>query len=161
MFSILIWMPKYYSVIQEPSDIFASTCKVSRQRKVFGNIFIILIIKVRWESFSVLCSNLAGVITFKEWILRLATRMTEIFPAKHVFGNGLVVRRIYPVGIYLLKVNNRNTRTKCEIFSKLTIKTPKRHQWCRSGVFIVNFEHISHLFLVFLLLTLKMWLLAG
>ena len=27
-------------------------------------------------------------------------------------------------GIYLLKVNNRNTRTRCEICSKLTIKTP-------------------------------------
>ena len=27
---------------------------------------------------------------------------------------------------------------------------------CRSGVFIVNFEHISHLVLVFLLLTLNM-----
>ena len=29
-----------------------------------------------------------------------------------------------PVGIYLLKDNNRNTRTRCEIFSNLTIKTP-------------------------------------
>ena len=28
-----------------------------------------------------------------------------------------------PVGIYLLKVNNRNTRTRCEIFSKLIVKT--------------------------------------
>ena len=28
--------------------------------------------------------------------------------------------------------------------------------WGRSGVFIVNFEHISHLDLVFLLLTLNM-----
>ena len=27
----------------------------------------------------------------------------------------------YPAGIYLLKVNNRNTRTRCEICSKLTI----------------------------------------
>ena len=27
----------------------------------------------------------------------------------------------------------------------LTIKTPERRQWRRSGVFIVNFEHISHL----------------
>ena len=27
--------------------------------------------------------------------------------------------------------------------------------WCRSGVFIVNFEHISHLVLVFLMLTLS------
>ena len=30
--------------------------------------------------------------------------------------------------------------------TKLTIKTPERRQWRRSGVFIVNFEHISHLF---------------
>ena len=60
-----------------------------------------------------------------------------------------------PVGIYLFKVNNRNTRTKCEIYSKLTIKTPERRQWRHSGVFIVNFEHISHLILVFLLLTLR------
>ena len=28
----------------------------------------------------------------------------------------------YPVGIYLVKVNNLNTRTRCEICSKLTIK---------------------------------------
>ena len=28
-------------------------------------------------------------------------------------------------GIYLLKVNNRNTRTMCEICSKLTIKPPE------------------------------------
>ena len=43
---------------------------------------------------------------------------------------------------------------RCEICSKLTIKTPE--QWRRSGVFIVKFEHISHLLLVFLLLTLNM-----
>ena len=49
----------------------------------------------------------------------------------------------------------RNTRTRCEICLMLTIKTPERHQWRRSVVFIVNFEHISHLALVFLLLTLK------
>ena len=34
---------------------------------------------------------------------------------------------------------------RCEICSKLTIKTPKRRHWRRFGVFIVNFEHISHL----------------
>ena len=28
-----------------------------------------------------------------------------------------------PAGIYLLKLNNRNTRTRCEICSKLTVKT--------------------------------------
>ena len=62
----------------------------------------------------------------------------------------------YPVSIYMFKVNNRNTRTKCEMSSMLTIKTQKRRQWRRSDVFVVNFEHISHLILVFLLLTLNM-----
>ena len=61
----------------------------------------------------------------------------------------------YPAGIYLFKVKNRNARVRCEICSKLTINTPERRQWRRSGVFIVNFEHISHLLLVFLLLTLS------
>ena len=58
--------------------------------------------------------------------------------------------KTYSAGNYMFKVNNRNTRTRCEICSKLTIKTPERWQWRRSGVFIVNFEHISHLALVFL-----------
>ena len=33
-----------------------------------------------------------------------------------------------PAGIYLFKVNNRNTGTRCEKCSKLTIKTLKRRQ---------------------------------
>ena len=48
-----------------------------------------------------------------------------------------------PAGIYLLKVNNRYTRTRYEICSKLTIKIPERRHSHRSGVFIVNFKHIS------------------
>ena len=75
------------------------------------------------------------------------------------FRNSLTINWLvgsYPAGIYLLKVNNRNARTRCEICSKLTIMTPERRHWRRSGVFIVNFEHISHLGLVSLLLTLNM-----
>ena len=60
--------------------------------------------------------------------------------------------RNYPAGNYKFKVNNRNTRTRREICSKLTIKIPEQR---RSGIFIVNFEHISYLVLVFLLLTLS------
>ena len=52
-----------------------------------------------------------------------------------------------PIAIYLLKVNNRNTRERREMCSKLTIKTPERRHRRRSGVFIVNSEHISHLVL--------------
>ena len=67
----------------------------------------------------------------------------------------IAVNKSFPAGNYMFKVNNRNTRTRCEICSKLTIKIPERRQWRRSGIFIVNFEHISHLVLVFLLLTLS------
>ena len=51
--------------------------------------------------------------------------------------------------------------SKCEICSKLTIKSTERRQWPRFGVFVVNFEHISHLFLVSLLFTLNKEMLAG
>ena len=67
----------------------------------------------------------------------------------------------FPVGNYMFKVNNRNTRTRCEKCSKLTVKTSELRYWRRSGVFIVNFEHISHLVLVFLLLILSRQMPAG
>ena len=69
----------------------------------------------------------------------------------------MMFRRLLLVGIYLIKVNNRSTRSRCEICSKLTIKTSER----RKDIFIVNFEHILHLDLVFLLLNLSMYLPAG
>ena len=34
-----------------------------------------------------------------------------------------------PAGNYMFKVNNRNSRARCEICSKLTIKLPERHYW--------------------------------
>ena len=52
-----------------------------------------------------------------------------------------------PTSIYLFKVNNKNTRKLSKICSKLTIKIPEERLWRRSGVFIVNFEHISQLLL--------------
>ena len=55
----------------------------------------------------------------------------------------------------MFKVKNGNTRTRCELCLKLTIKTPEGRCWLRSGVFIVNFKHISYLILVFLLFTLR------
>ena len=38
-----------------------------------------------------------------------------------------------PTGIYLLKVNNRNTRKSCEICSKLTMNITERRQWRRKA----------------------------
>ena len=67
---------------------------------------------------------------------------------------------VFPVGISLLKVNYRNTRTVSEICSKLTIKTVERRQLDRSGVFVVNYKQISHIILMLPLLTLKKEMLA-
>ena len=68
----------------------------------------------------------------------------------------------------MFKVNKKrhqndatNTRKKCEICSKLTIKTPEWRHRRHFGVYIVNFELISHIVLVLLLLTLNMQILAG
>ena len=62
---------------------------------------------------------------------------------------GLVSTKTYSKNIYLFKVNNRNTRKSYEICSKLTIKTPERHQWlwtyftAFSSVSIVDFEQVN------------------
>ena len=57
----------------------------------------------------------------------------DIFPKlailKQIFlFNLLIVTKNFQAVIYLLKVNNRNARTRCEICSKLTIKTPEQRQ---------------------------------
>ena len=44
------------------------------------------------------------------------------------------------------KLTTEILEQKCEICSKLTIMPPKRRQWHCFGGFILNFEHISHLF---------------
>ena len=49
----------------------------------------------------------------------------------------------YLAGIHLFKVNKENWRSLFKINKKC------------SGIFLVNFDYIAHLFLVFLLLTLN------
>ena len=41
-----------------------------------------------------------------------------------------------------------------EIYSKLIIKTPERHQWRRSGAFMIDFVRILYIALVFPLMSL-------
>ena len=54
--------------------------------------------------------------------------------------------------ICLLKFNFKRTRTRCKTCSELKIEIAN---WLGSAVFIVNFEHISHLVPLFFLLTLN------
>ena len=62
---------------------------------------------------------------------------------------------IFSVGIYLLKVFNESPRTIYYFCSKWTRETLERRHWRRSGVFVVNFEQISIIDLLFSLLALN------
>ena len=74
------------------------------------------------------------------------------------FHNQLLFPKFFPktcpAGLYLFKINNGNTRPMCEIRSKLTVTKPKRRCY-RSGVFILNFEQIPHIVMVFQFLALN------
>ena len=62
----------------------------------------------------------------------------------------------YLTGRHLLvQSQNGYTRTMCEICSNLTIKIEEWSQWHRSGVFVVNFEYVSDIVLLWPLLTLN------
>ena len=59
---------------------------------------------------------------------------------------------------YLFKTNNGNTKNdigKCKMCLKLTVRIPERPQWHCAGVFIVDYQQISHIHLVFPLVTLN------
>ena len=53
---------------------------------------------------------------------------------------------MFPADNYMFKVNNRNTRRRREICSKLTIKTTEQRYWTYltpcSSASIVNIEHV-------------------
>ena len=58
-------------------------------------------------------------------------------------------QKFNPTNIYLFKLNKRYTRKRCEICSKLTIKTPERRQWKLwkyfkpfSSVFTFDFDQV-------------------
>ena len=61
----------------------------------------------------------------------------------------VLICNVIPTNFCLFKVSNRNTREKCKICSKLTIKIPERHQIGRKQV------TAESLFVVFILLTLN------
>ena len=54
--------------------------------------------------------------------------------------------KLKPAGIYPFKVNNRNTRARCEICSNLTIKTPERRHLRNSGVLLQTLNLFHTLF---------------
>ena len=67
---------------------------------------------------------------FGSLIINVESFFKKVEPPKIEFCNfsrtQLIRNADNQVGIYLLKVKNRNTRPRCETFSKLTLKTLER-----------------------------------
>ena len=88
----------------------------------------------------------------EQWFKRRTWLEEQLLVYKIWIGNASILNMPGSTEI-LPNVGNRDTRKRCGICSKLTMKTQERCHWGRFRAFIVNFEHISHLFLFFLLLT--------
>ena len=69
----------------------------------------------------------SGIFVVEIWRRFLITWQGRIFFLSNFVLEILLTigSHFFPAGIYLLKVNNRNIRTRCEICSKLTIKIPE------------------------------------
>ena len=113
-----------------------------------------------WEETTSYLFSHSGL--FWAWGKVISISLHIIFMSKKIFLNLKGYQDLlfsgycyYSADIDMFKVNSRNTSTRCEVCSRLTINTPERRKWRRSGVFIGNFKHISHLVLLFLLLTLS------
>ena len=71
-------------------------------------------------------------------MLTLSLHFQHEHPAPWIgynFQNLLVLPSLTLTSEYLCKVTNRNTKTRCEMFSKLTVKTPERRQWLTEPAF--------------------------
>ena len=83
---------------------------------------------------------------------RLTFQSSQLFLSSKYIQNQLQVNRTIvdvPAGIQMLKINNKYTRTRCEVYLKLTIKIPKRRHWRCSGVFSLTLNIFHTLFQCF------------
>lgn len=83
--------------------------------------------------------------------LALETKTLSKSAIQHLKNETKTVGRISVIYWELLWQNLKSCAwvyTMCEYYSRLTIKTTEQRHWRCSGTFIVNFEHIWHIFLV-------------
>ena len=87
---------------------------------------------------------------WKDWVFHLETLETKLFP-DWLYSSS-------PANKNMLKVNNRSSKV-WNMF-KVDSKTLGRSYWLCSGVSIVNFGYISHLFVASILSTLNRYILV-
>ena len=87
----------------------------------------------------------------KAWLnLKKTPRGNLSFTILRVSKLRFQIKNEKSANIYQFNVNNENTRIECKISSRLTKMILEWRQRRCFGVFVVNFEHISYLFLVVL-----------
>ena len=89
-------------------------------------------------------------VSYQKWTHNSYSIYNFFFICKDRFGFFLNTQSL--AGVYLFKVNNGSRRKMYKMCSKLSLKTPERHQWHLFKAFIVNFQYILHIVLVLLLL---------
>ena len=92
-----------------------------------------------FEDFVICSWSLLIIINRLLTLLKWRQNHIEILPCKHL----------------LVQSQQQKHWEKLWNMFKVKDKTLERRHWCLAGVFIVNFEYISQLFLLFLLLTLN------
>ena len=97
------------------------------------------------NNLKVLSSN--RIEELQPWLMSYLHQSRKVHPRTSL-------QRSNSASTYLFKINNRSTRTKCEICSKLTIKTTERRQW-RQWCLYCQLLTIVKIVLVFLLLALR------
>ena len=126
------WRVKWNSLLESFCKSFFSLVPMLLKQKILKGFF--------WEvSFLILCFQSLEIMThflFKSclgnetWLKESTEVFNYVKFICNIFGCDTVK---VPAGVYLLKVNKRNTRTRFEICWNLTIKTPERRQvlfWC-------------------------------
>ena len=77
--------------------------------------------------YSVLFSNMQDFsVRLNNGFNSIIQNAIPVFLSFYMFTGMLGIRSLTPAGIYLLKAKKKNTRTRYEICSKLTIKTSER-----------------------------------
>ena len=88
------------------------------------------LIRVAWQ-----CSKYASEMDWFQKSTHSHSKISKI----------ILFSQSFPVNICLFNFINRNANNNCVMCLNLAIKTRERRQWRRSGVCIINFEHILHL----------------
>ena len=130
---------EYKTLVIKECANFLENCQIFQHwYKLKANFLINIIHFNSWRITK--CTLVSFYIIFFKIYFRLVSLIWPYFGRTKGYTSSLrfAISPSFPENKYVL--NYWSTRIRSEICSKLTIKTPERRQWRRSGDFIVNFE---------------------